>query len=275
MLRWGLIGFGRAGCARARAIQACERSELVAGLRGAVADFGLTPSPGVAALIERVDAVAICSPTDSHAAYAAQALQAGRHVVCEYPLAADRQGAQALFDLADRHQRVLHVEHIELLAATQQALATSLEATEVLGGRLIDRRGSPGPDPLDLLARLHRLVQLLGLADGVSPQALRFGTVAIELDVGLSGPGRPATRQLTLRTPRGVLALQGRQVTLDGQPVPLPATPGLFAQDHAVATARILDGAPSYVSRGRILNVLGLVDALSGSAWVSRPDHRS
>ncbi|MFM2031744.1 MAG: hypothetical protein RLZZ297_509 [Chloroflexota bacterium] len=99
-LRIALLGAGRIGQVHARTIvQRVNGASLVA-----VAD----PMPGVAAaLAERygiathstdclallaapgIDAVMICTPTDTHAAYIKAAAAAGKHIFCEKPIALD------------------------------------------------------------------------------------------------------------------------------------------------------------------------------------------
>lgn len=57
--------------------------------------------------LERVDAVYIASPHETHYEYAYKALSKGKHVLCEKPIALKRQQAEELFALAKREQRVL------------------------------------------------------------------------------------------------------------------------------------------------------------------------
>lgn len=49
---------------------------------------------------ESIEVVHVCSPNSTHAGYAAAALEAGKHVVCEKPLATSAQDAAALTSLA-------------------------------------------------------------------------------------------------------------------------------------------------------------------------------
>jgi predicted dehydrogenase len=60
---------------------------------------------------EEVDAVAIATPVSTHYELAAAALEAGKHVFVEKPLAASTQQAQSLIELADRNGRVLMPGH--------------------------------------------------------------------------------------------------------------------------------------------------------------------
>lgn len=264
MIRWGILGLGRAGRARARAIQACEHSVLVAGFRGDPASFGLTPSPTVEALFAECDAVAVCSPDPTHPQLVRAALDAGRHVVCEYPLAPSRRVARELFALAEARQRILHVEHIELLAGSQQALRRFVAETRVLGGTLHDQPSASGGVGRSPLSRLHRLVDLFGLPERVSRGKLSFGTLEVRRETPV-GPGSARTGPgLSLRTARGLLGLERGRLTLDGAPVPLEPTPGLFALDHAFAVRRILEGGDPYVSEERVLSVLEILESWCG-----------
>jgi len=58
--------------------------------------------------LEEVDAVSIVTPTDSHHSIALDALRAGKHVLCEKPLALDASGARALLEAA-RERNLVHV----------------------------------------------------------------------------------------------------------------------------------------------------------------------
>lgn len=57
--------------------------------------------------LERTDAVYIASPNETHYAYTKQALQAGKHVLCEKPMAFTRQETVELFRLAQEKNVVL------------------------------------------------------------------------------------------------------------------------------------------------------------------------
>jgi 2-hydroxy-4-carboxymuconate semialdehyde hemiacetal dehydrogenase len=60
-----------------------------------------------------VEAVVICSPTDAHAEQAEHALLAGKHVLCEIPLATSLAAVDRLIALADQVDRRLMVCHTE------------------------------------------------------------------------------------------------------------------------------------------------------------------
>ena len=58
-------------------------------------------------LLKEVDAVYVATPHGTHAEYAIQAMQAGRHVLCEKPLALTRSEAQEMFKVAQEFGVVL------------------------------------------------------------------------------------------------------------------------------------------------------------------------
>ncbi|GHF82600.1 Gfo/Idh/MocA family protein [Streptomyces thermodiastaticus] len=61
---------------------------------------------------EDVDVVAIAAPPAAHAAMATAALRAGRHVLCEKPLATTARDAAAVAGEAERSGRALVVDHV-------------------------------------------------------------------------------------------------------------------------------------------------------------------
>jgi predicted dehydrogenase len=74
--------------------ESAERARLRTGAR--------TAYSSVAALLadDAIDLVHVCTPNDSHAALARLVLEAGKHVICEKPLATTTRDAQQLADLA-------------------------------------------------------------------------------------------------------------------------------------------------------------------------------
>jgi myo-inositol 2-dehydrogenase/D-chiro-inositol 1-dehydrogenase len=99
-IRMGLIGTGRIGRVHARTLrQLVPQSELIYvtdvnhdAAKAVAAEYNI---PKVAKDIdeilndETIQAVAICSATDTHAPFIIQAAQAGKHIFCEKPIAAD------------------------------------------------------------------------------------------------------------------------------------------------------------------------------------------
>jgi hypothetical protein len=245
------------------ALQGDPRALLAATFRGGA---GLEV-PSFEALLERVDAVAICSPDSTHATYARKALLARKHVVVEFPVATSAVEARTLFALARRMGRILHVEHIELLTATCRALRE--HARDVKSGS-VRFCGLPRPGPVALVnvARLHRVVDALGMPDGCHSWSgrgflsghLRYPWGKLALDFRHGDLGRMT--EILLVTGAGRILQQNGKLLINGEPQELPEQPPLFAADQLVASARILDGAEHYISEERIVDVLRLVEAL-------------
>jgi myo-inositol 2-dehydrogenase/D-chiro-inositol 1-dehydrogenase/scyllo-inositol 2-dehydrogenase (NAD+) len=111
-LRVLVAGAGRAGLVHARNFAAGVPGAVLvgmadpdAGARDRAADelgCGAFEDPIAAAASDEVDAVVIASPTPTHAEIAVAALDAGRHVLCEKPLASTLEQARAIVEAAGR-----------------------------------------------------------------------------------------------------------------------------------------------------------------------------
>lgn len=66
-----------------------------------------TYSENYSRFLNEIDAVYIASPNETHYEYARKALIAGKHVLCENPVALNRHNAAELFDLAEKQDAVL------------------------------------------------------------------------------------------------------------------------------------------------------------------------
>ncbi len=269
-MRWGIIGVGRAGAARARAIEADSRCEVVVGYRGDPAGAGLAVADSVPALLDVVDAVAICSPDRTHPVLVAEALEAGRHVVCEFPLAHTAQEGAGLLDLAAAQGRVLHVEHIELLGSAA-GWWRELDIGAVRCGAVTFESSRQDVTVTDGgLARLHRILDILGPPDALRVDIrtpawlaarLKWGEGEVDVEFR-SGPGLKRSTTISLDCAAGYCTQRDRSVFIDDVAVSLPPSPPLFATDQRFAVDTILHDTPHYLSRSRLLCGLRLRDAL-------------
>lgn len=112
-LRVALVGAGRAGLVHGRNFAAgVPGARLVAiadpddvGREAAARELGVDRTyadPNEACAADEIDAVVIGAPTFTHADLAVAALDAGKHVLCEKPVAATLDEAQAMVDAAER-----------------------------------------------------------------------------------------------------------------------------------------------------------------------------
>ena len=122
MLRAGIIGAGYAAAAHARGYSAIEAS----GVRLAVvADrhleraeklanrYGARAVGSMEAMLKAgVDLISVCTPTDSHAAIAIEAMTAGKHVLCEKPIARTLDQAQRMMQVSQERGVKLMIAHV-------------------------------------------------------------------------------------------------------------------------------------------------------------------
>ena len=114
-LRVGIVGAGTISTAHARSLQAIECARLVgfADLNSAAdmqaRQFGARPFRELAQLLAEVDAVTICTPVETHAAVAIEALSAGKHVLIEKPMARSLAQCDQMIAAAQRGSAQLAV----------------------------------------------------------------------------------------------------------------------------------------------------------------------
>ncbi|KAG8572610.1 hypothetical protein GDO81_012102 [Engystomops pustulosus] len=84
----------------------------------------------------KVDVAFICTDNQNHEQSIRSFLEAGKHVLVEYPLALSAQAAHELWQLAEQKGKVLHVEHIELLTEEFKQLKKEVDGKELVEGVL-------------------------------------------------------------------------------------------------------------------------------------------
>ena len=160
-LRVGVAGAGFIGSVHARsarlagaalagvATSSPERSREAAARLGAERAYA---TPEELATADGIDVLHICTPNSLHARLATLALQHGKHVVCEKPLAVDRAAAEALIDAAAGAERVATVPfvyrfHPVVREARARVQAGELGAVHLIhGGYLQDWLASADDD---------------------------------------------------------------------------------------------------------------------------------
>lgn len=265
--RVGLLGLGTIGRSHARALaELRDRGVLIGrsgGAPGAAAEAGWPDAAhlSVQDLLNRedVDVLAICTPSGAHAENVLAALEAGKHVVVEKPLALTADEADRIVALAAEKGLGVHVISQRRFEPEVQAVRAALEAGQLGAVRLATThvhwwrdesyyaaaawRGetaggggslmNQGVHNVDLLRWLVGPVesvtaQSATLAHGPGAEDTTVGTVRfVGGALGListstaTPPGTPAT--LTLHCERGVVEIgQGelRRWEVDGVPAP-------------------------------------------------------
>lgn len=156
MISWGFLGAGWiAKTAMAPAVHAAHNATLQA-----VASRDLDRAQGLGAHTDyqryedlladpTIDAVYINLANDQHCQWSIAAMAAGKHVLCEKPIALDYAQAQAMADAAKKYDRVLveavwsqwhprFVRAVELVQAGEIGKMTSIDSSFCFKGNFAD-----------------------------------------------------------------------------------------------------------------------------------------
>ena len=164
-IQWGILGPGRIAPRIVRAIAGNSRGELraVAGrdegrARAFAAKYGVPVThPSFDALLDDplVDAVYIALPNGLHAEWTIRALDAGKHVLCEKPLALSVADVDEIIAAATRSDRIaaeafMYLHHPQTLRALELIRSGALGTVQVINGAfsfLLDYPNDPRIDP--------------------------------------------------------------------------------------------------------------------------------
>jgi predicted dehydrogenase len=121
MIHIAVIGYGYWGPNLVRNFQETERAcmavccdmnpQRLAQAKAKYPSLEITPDYEAVLNNPIVDAVAIATPVATHYAFARHALEHGKHVLVEKPLAASVAEAESLIEIADKHGLTLMVNH--------------------------------------------------------------------------------------------------------------------------------------------------------------------
>ena len=168
-VRWGIVGTGKIARVIARALAESDTGELVAvGSRRAerAAAFAAEFPPvgrhdgGYEGVVEdpRVDLVYVATTHPSHREWATRAADAGKHLLCEKPLAVNRTDAEAIVHAARRND-VFLLEAFAYRCHAQTRRLVELVGSGAIGEvRMIDATFGydAGPEPGNYLL-VHEL----------------------------------------------------------------------------------------------------------------------
>uniref|UniRef100_A0A8C0MC43 Biliverdin reductase A n=1 Tax=Canis lupus familiaris TaxID=9615 RepID=A0A8C0MC43_CANLF len=226
-----VVGVGRAGSVRIRDLRNPHASSAFLNLIGFVSrrELGNTDEVQQISLedalsSQEVEVAYICSESSSHADYIRQFLNAGKHVLVEYPMTLSWAEAQDLWTLAEQKGKVLHEEHVELLMEEFAFLKKEVVGKDLLKGSLLftagpleeERFGFPA---FSGISRLTWLVSLFGelslvsatLEEQKEDQYMKM-TVCLETEnkrpltwIEEKGPGLKRNRHLSFHFKSGSL----------------------------------------------------------------------
>ena len=310
-IRIGVVGAGHFGRFHALKVAASPRAAL-AGLhdtdpaRAAAVgrEAGGAPALGLDALLAACDAVVIAAPADMHHALATRALEAGRHVLVEKPIAATLAQADALAALAAARGLVLQVGHLLRFSAEHRAISERIarplyiEATRIAPYK---PRGTDVSVILDLM--IHDLDLVLALVDSeiegvdamgaavssanedIANARVRFANGCVAA-ITASRISIKTERRMRLFSQEGYLSADfgARKLVMIGRErgLPLPGTGGFRREEiswrdhdameaeHAAFVAACLDGAPVLVDaaagRRALAAALAVAESMAASS---------
>ena len=165
MLNLGLIGAGRIGQLHAQNIQYKINGATLA----AITDVNLDAARSCAEAVGEpavvgshvalladgsIDAVVICSSTDTHAQFIIEAARAGKHIFCEKPIAFDLDEIDKALEAVEKAGVKLQIGFNRRFDANAQRMKQGIEAGEVgTVHRLHIVSRDPEPPPIEYVKR--------------------------------------------------------------------------------------------------------------------------
>ena len=161
MLKVGVLGAGHLGKIHLRLLQESKKYELIGffdpyteNAKKVAAEFGYKLFDSIEELIDAVEVVDIVTPTLSHFDCAKKAIEKGRHIFVEKPIAKTVLEAETIRDLAKKHEVKGQVGHVErfnpaFIAAKEMIKTPMFIETHRLAE--FNPRGTDVPVVLDLM----------------------------------------------------------------------------------------------------------------------------
>ncbi|TAE61245.1 MAG: gfo/Idh/MocA family oxidoreductase [Nostocales cyanobacterium] len=307
----GLVGTGYAARLRAEAFDQDHRTKLVAiaghtpEKTGNFSKAYQIPMMTYQELVVRedVDLVVIAGINSDHGKIARAALENDKHVIVEYPLAVDVQEAEQLIALAQAKNKLLHVEHIELLGGWHQTLKQNLDELGQLFYVRLSTTKPERPAPrkwtyhhnyfgfplIGALSRLHRLIDVFGEVFSVNCHQRYWQTendyyqsclctaqlcfksgLLAQVIYSKGETVWQSERKLEIHGENGGLILDGNTAALiqpkETRLIDMGQRQGLFAKDTTMVLDYLFDGKPLYVTPTASLYSLKVADAARRAA---------
>jgi predicted dehydrogenase len=192
-VRIGVIGVGALGHHHARILRGVEGAKMIGFFeanreRGSkvAGELGLEAFGSEEQLLDAVDAVTIVVPTPAHFAVASKALEAGKHVLVEKPIATTLDEADGMLAIAKRRGVLIQTGHVERFnRAIRGALQFVDRPQFIESDRLapFNSRGSDVAVVLDLMIHDIDLVHTLVGGSVTSVAAVGVGVLTPSVDI--------------------------------------------------------------------------------------------
>lgn len=294
ILQVALVGTGYAAQRRAEAFQNSSLSELIAVVGNSLENtqsfcntYGINSVDTWQELVNdsSIDLICICNVNKDHGSIVRGALLANKHVMVEYPLTINPLEAQDLINLAREKQKLLHIEHIEILGGVHQALKEHLSAigtpflarySTILSKQKVaphwtysyDYYGFPF---IAAVSRINRFTDLFGEVDYVNCHArfwdapengyfsscwcqaqLSFkNEMMVSLTYGKGEKFKTSDRTLEIYGDEGTILFEGEKGKIikgkEEIEIEVGSRRGLFAQDTDIVLEHLTTGKPLYI----------------------------
>ncbi|MBA3889191.1 MAG: Gfo/Idh/MocA family oxidoreductase [Gemmatimonadaceae bacterium] len=228
----GVVGAGGLGYHHVRILREAEDVEFVGFHESrpdraaqVASELGATAFDSLDALIAATDALTIVVPTPAHYVVAKRALEAGRHLLVEKPLAATLAEADALVTLAASQRVVLQTGHVERFNRAVRAALPYVDKPRFIESNRLAQFNPRGADVavvLDLMIHDIDLVRVLvgGRVESLSAVGVPVLTPTVDIanarltfesgavaNITASRVSRERMRKLRIFQPSGYLSL--------------------------------------------------------------------
>ncbi len=187
MLKIGVLGAGHLGKIHLKLAQQSEKLNLIGfydpnpeNSKKIEAEFGYRSFDSITELIENVDIVDIVTPTLSHFECAKLAVQAGKHIFLEKPIANSVQEAEEIIELAKKHNVKGQVGHVERFNPAFLAVKDLIENPMFIETHRLaefNPRGTDVPVVLDLM--IHDIDAILSVVKSEVKEVHSSGVAVI------------------------------------------------------------------------------------------------
>ena len=222
-IRFGLLGAGRIGKVHAKAVSADAGAQLVAVADAmapaakAIADqYGCEVRSVDAILAAKdIDAVVVCTPTDTHADLIEAFAKAGKAVFCEKPIDLSLDRVKACLKVVRETKAVLMVGFNRRFDPHFKAVRAEIDKGTIGAVEMVTITSrDPGPPPLDYIARSGGIFRDMTIHDFDMARFLlgeEIATVSamasVLVDPAIGKAGDSDSVQVMLRTASGKLAV--------------------------------------------------------------------
>ncbi|CAA9343134.1 MAG: Oxidoreductase, Gfo/Idh/MocA family [uncultured Gemmatimonadaceae bacterium] len=192
-MRIGVVGAGGLGYHHVRILRDVPGASLVGFVEAresraaeVAAELGVRAYPSLEAMLDDVDALTVVVPTPAHYAVAKAALERGKHLLIEKPIAASLAEADELLAIARRAGAIVQTGHVERFNRAVRAALPYVDAPRFIeSDRLapFNPRGADVAVVLDLMIHDIDLVRTLVGASVESVQAVGVPVLTPTVDI--------------------------------------------------------------------------------------------